>query len=83
METSSKKEEKFGICIHIHTCCHGNNVSPEQEAQSPCWLVADLYVHVDLRIYSALFSRRLTLQEQITASHLNRFIKGRPHRDTD
>lgn len=53
------------ITHSVHTCRHGNDVSPKEEAKSPCWFVSNLDVHVDLRINSALFSRGLSLQEQI------------------
>lgn len=46
----------------MDTCCHRNNVCSEQEAQSPCWLVANLDVHVNLGVRSALLGWGLALQ---------------------
>lgn len=41
--------------------CHGNNVSSEKEPQPPSRLVANLDVHVDLGVDSALLSWGFTL----------------------
>lgn len=47
------------------TCCHGNNVGTEQEAQSPRCFVPNLHVHVHLRVNSSLLRWRLPLQRGI------------------
>lgn len=49
----------------ILTCCHGNNVSPEEEAESSRWLVANFDIHVNLWINSTFFSWGLILQGEI------------------
>lgn len=58
------------LCIFwwsLHTCRHRNDVRPQEEAQSSCWFVPNLDVHVDLWIYSALFSWWLRLYNQKNA----------------
>ena len=45
----------------VDTCCHWNDVGPQEEAKPARWFVSNLYVHVDLGIYPALFGWWFTL----------------------